>query len=471
MENQSQNTASQFQAPPPPIQTAVPPQPTPVSQGPQADSGNGSPSAPRNLLKLLIGFLAVFLVGFILFAFVFPNINKKDEKVNLVFWGLFQDQSAYQSVIAEFEKENPGITITYEKQNVKDYREKLTTRISQGTGPDLFRFHNSWLPMLSEILLPIPTDIITKNEFEKTYYPVAERDLIKDGAIYGIPLEIDVLSLFVNTEILNKGGLVAPTNWDDFVSTSRNLTVKDAEGKIKTSGAAFGTFENITYAPDIVSLLMAQDGVNLGDLTPKPRVSDALSFYSAFAIPEGNVWDKTQDKDILAFSKGNLAMYFGYHRDFFAIKSSDPNLKFDIAPVPQLSFPAIEIASYYPLGLSIKGKYQKEALLFLKFLQKRDIQTRIYDEEAKVRGFGEPPARLDMAEKLNNTPIANFGSRAQNATSSFFAAETYDNGLNLELNTLLGSAINSILGGASPDTAAEGLSTGFPQAVGKYNAK
>lgn len=458
-------------------QFAMPSQPPAVQQQPPSPpppppvEPKGTFS-PKNLIKLLIGLFAVGFVLFILFSFIFPNINKKEEKVTLTFWGLFEESQVFTPIIAEFEKNNPKITVKYEKQDIKDYRERLTTRALNGTGPDIFRFHNTWYPMLNQLLLPLPGDTISKEDFKNSFYPVAQKDLIKNGAIFGIPLEIDTLSLFVNSEIFRQAGVSVPTNWDDFINASRNLTVKDSTGKIQTAGVAFGTFENVTHSPDIVSLLMAQNGVNLDDLSSSTdRVGDALNFYSAFALPPGNVWDQTLDQSILAFSKGNLAMYFGYYWDYFTIKTNNKDLVFDVVAVPQLSFPNAEIASYYPMGVSAKSKNQKEALLFLKFLSSKDIQNKIYQEEAKTRSFGAPPSRMDLADNLKNTPLYSFVSKAKNANSSFFTGETFDNGLNAELNNLLATAINSILSGDSPSTAAESLSSSFSQVLAKYKTE
>src|ERR1035437_1886814 len=102
------------------------------------------------------------------------------------------------SIIADFEKSNPNIKINYSKQDIKQYRETLTTRIGNGTGPDIFYFHNTWLPMFKNSLLPMSQDVITNQDFSKNFYPVAQADLISNGAIYGIPAEIDTLALYVN---------------------------------------------------------------------------------------------------------------------------------------------------------------------------------------------------------------------------------------------------------------------------------
>ena len=90
--------------------------------------------------------------------------------------------------------------------------------------------------------------------------------------------------------------------------------------------------------------------------THPDRAANALNFYTSFATDQNNVWDNTLDPSILAFSKGNLAMYFGYSWDYFTIKQDNPNLNFQMVPVPQLPNQNVNMASY--LGRRSIGKKQ-----------------------------------------------------------------------------------------------------------------
>ena len=114
-----------------------------------------------------------------------------------------------------------------------------------------------------QTFLPIPSNIISKQDFNSSFYPVTQKDLTKDGAIYGIPTEIDTLSLYINAQLFQAAGAEVPDNWEDFIRVARSLTVIDENGKIKTAGAALGTFDNINHAPDIISLLFAQNGADI----------------------------------------------------------------------------------------------------------------------------------------------------------------------------------------------------------------
>ncbi len=460
---QGQNIQSEKATLPLQNQKEVPPQ--------ESYYASSSPSFFSKIIKIVLGIVVLAILLFVIFNVVLPKFQKpKETKITITYWGLWEDARIMQSIFNDFKNQYPNISINYIKQDVKQYRERLTTRIQNGSGPDVFTFHNTWVQMLSPNLLPLPSETISKAEFAKSFYPVAQKDLIKQGAIYGIPLEIDTLSLYTNNKIFQAAGLTPPTTWDDFSRDARSLTVKE-DGNIKTAGAALGTFNNVTHAGDIISMLFVQNGVNLNNISGTSQAaSDTLTFYTSFGAKNGNVWDKTLEESIIAFAKDNLAMYFGYSWDFFAIKAINPNLSFSINPVPRLLDRDMTIASYWVEGVSSKSRYQKEALLFMKFLAKKETAEKLFTEESKTRSFGEPYARVDLAGSLkDNSSVYPFVLQAPSAQSSFFVDSTYDNGLNTKTNSYLGTAVESIINnGTSPQSAVDTLSAGVNQVLKQY---
>src|SRR5260221_1005919 len=434
------------------------------------------PPAPRTAS----GFpriIAIMIVTFIMLLVVFLGIKffggflagGGNSKVTLVYWGLWEDKNVMQTVINDFQRLHPNILVQYSKQDPQQYSKSVLTRIQNGTGPDIFRYHVSWLPMMLPSLLPLSTNGITKKDFVNAYYPVVQRDLTKNGAIYGIPLGMDTLTLFINKKIFDEAKAQVPTTWDGFIATARALTTKDATGKIQIAGAAMGTFDNITHGPDIISLLLVQNGVNLATMTPVSNASDAIVFYTSFVKDQGNVWDNTLDPSLLAFERGKLAMYIGYSWDIFAIKAVSPDLDFATYQVPHLPGRDMTIASYWVEGVSTKTQHPKEAMEFMHFLSEKDTAAKLYTQESKLRLFGEPYARVDLADSLKNTPLVYpFVSQASNASSSFFAGETQDTGIPAQMNGYLGNAINSILKDTSPDSAVGTLTKGVTQVLSQY---
>ncbi|HVZ67187.1 MAG TPA: sugar ABC transporter substrate-binding protein [Patescibacteria group bacterium] len=452
-----------------------------INQPPQEynpETVDTNPGPPiKKIVSLVIGLLVIILIVVLVFVVILPKFSNKEPKnVTLKYWSVFQDTAPLEAAAADFTRKNPNIKIVIENQDVKSlgkYVTRLYTRIDNGTGPDIFRYHNSWAPELKPYLLPLPQNVVKTLELQDKYYPVVENDLKIGGAYYGVPTHFDTLALFVNTEIFSKAGIdTYPTTWDDLVAVARQLTVKDPDGKIITSGAALGTYDNIAHASDIVSLLLVQNGANLLDLGGKTRQNsiDALDFYTSFAKGDTAVWDDTLENSKLAFAKGNVAMYIGYSWDIFEMKNINPNLQFAIVPVPRLPGRSMSVASYWVDGVSAKTKYPSEAFKFLNYIASTEVMQNLYAQESKTRAFGELYPRSDMASQLkSNTLIYPFVQQGKDAVSTIFSSDTYDGEMDDAMNNYLGNAVRSIADdSSSPDTAVDTLAKGVSAVITKY---
>ena len=434
------------------------------STPPPTDSLGDESGFPLKSIFIKAGIgLGVIIVAIILVVFVILPIfskSKENQNVTLTYWGLWEDENVMSQVISGYERENPNVKVEYKLMDSKQYRETLTTRILNGTGPDIFRFHNTWTPMLRTmgVIQPLSTQAITPNDFRKEFYPVMQKDLIHEGAIYGIPLHIDTLALFVNTKILQAAGDSIPKNWIEFVNTVKDTTTIDETGAIKTSGASMGSYDNVTHAPDIISLLMLQNGTDLYNVGgSSENAVTALQFYSDFVNNKPAVWDPNSDVSIKIFAQDKLAMYFGYSWDIFMIRSLNKDLSFTVNPVPTLPGNSpLTIASYWVEGVSSKTKNSKEAMKFMRFLSLKETEQKLYQEQVK------------SGREL----IYPFLAQAENSTSSFFASDTHDgdNGINSRMNLYLKKTIDDIIGSnhTSVESSVDTLSNGTKQVLTDY---
>lgn len=429
----------------------------PVDDSESEAEAEDTPKGIRGILKnsfirkILIG-LGIIIVLFFIIILILPK-QTGGKNMTLVWWGLWEDAATMQPVIDDFEKQNPNIKIKYVKQDPEKYRETLLTRINNGAGPDIFRYHNTWVPMLSSVLAPLPQDVIKNEDFKKEYYPVIQKDLTQNGAIYGIPLGIDSLALFVNPDLLKAEDISVPKDWNQFTDAVKKITIKDKDTqKIQTAGTALGTYGNITHAPDIVSMMFLQQGTDLKKISlEKDNLSAALAFYTAFAKGGDNVWDNSLDNSQISFARGQVAMYFGFSWDIFALEQlkTNNNFKYEIYPVPSLvGGKSITVASYWAEGVSSRSKNQKEAIKFMHYLTQKNTLQKLYTEASKTRLFGQPYPRVDMADELkDNALVYPFISQLNTAGSSYFASDTRDGdtGLNKRANAYLENAINGIV--------------------------
>lgn len=431
---------------------------------------------PVKIVGIVVGIIILLLISFFAYRFI-SNRSESGVVGEVVWWGLWEDENITFSVISEYEASNPKVKIKYVRQSKEDYRERLTSALAKGTGPDIFRFHNTWIPMFKSELDKVPANIFTVSDFSTTFYPVAVSDLTVGANLVGIPLEYDGLSLYINEEIFEKTGKEMPTTWNELRQIARELTITDETGAITQAGVALGRTENVDHWPEILGLMMLQNGVDLTKPTGK-LAEDALDFYTIFSISDG-VWDATLPSSTVAFAGGKLAMYFGPSWRAFEIRLQNPNLRFKTIPVPQLPKTSanetdVTYATYWAEGVWARSKNKEEAWNFLKYISNKEVLEKLYNQASKTRMFGEPYPRQEMEILLKDHPI--IGTTvvgAKTAQTWFLQSKTWDGptGINSQINKYFEDAINLVNTGKEAKIALEPVASGVIQVLSQYGIK
>ena len=427
-------------------------------------------------IKMYIILGLIFFIVIASLVFLFNTLKKKivPSNVRLVYWGLWEEESTYAPLISKYEQEHKNITIEYKKQVPVDYREKIIARSKDGSGPDLFRFHNTWVPMLHDVLSPIPKGIMSNDEFKKTFYTVADEDLRVGNAYYGIPLYIDDLVLLYNDDFYKKVGITGPPRtWDDVITYAKQLTVPDESGNPITAGIALGTANNIEHFTDILGWMLLQNGVNLKDVSTTEG-EQVLKRYREFAEPPTPVWSETMTNSVAAFTSEKVAMIFAPSWEIANIRSVNGELNMKVAQLPILpgETEPFSIANYWVEGVSKTSKHQKEAWEFMKYLSSKESETTMFDLQKKARGTGLSYSRVDLKESLlQNEESASIIAQAPYLKSIPTISRTYDNGLNDEINKYLEDAVNNAISGVSYGEAMDRANDGIQSVLEKYKIK
>ena len=475
--------------PPPPGKPSVPERPLtpegpPVPERPPAPEGPPASGKPptslikespfKKIIPVVLGLLVAVVLFLLIKNVILPLFRGGEsaeeevkEPVTLTYWGLWEEEAIMETVINNYQTENPHITINYTYQSAKDYRERLQSAFARQEGPDIFRFHNTWQPMLKKELASIPGNIFSQTEFQNTFYPVAFDDLSSQGQIYGIPIMFDSLALFYNPALFEAAGQEVPETWDELRQTAKDLTVYDVQGKIQTAGVALGTTENVEHFSDIVGLMILQSGADPAEPSD-PLVQDALTFYTLFNTKD-RVWDETLPNSIYAFATGKVAMIFAPSWQIFSIMDINPSFEFRTAEIPQLPGGEVAWATYWAEGVSAQSINQEEAFAFLKYLSSSVAMTEFYNETTKIRLFGEPYSRKDLALQLEDDDLVGaFVKQGPYAKSWYLASRTHDNGLNDRIIKYYQDAVNSLIEGHSGSGVFETLESGVFQVLSQY---
>src|SRR3990167_764941 len=229
--------------------------------------------AGKVLIKLAVFAGITIMLGLTL-AFI-PQVRKifttssnplnRNSSSKITYWGLYMPEQVMDPLVAKYQQENPNIEIEYvEKQFADDiyrYKQTLYGQLSEGTGPDIFRVHSTWMPeFVSQVSRT--NKAISVTDYRKRFYPIAYSQCgTTVGELLCVPIMYDGLALFYNKDIFFDEGLTEPTTWQEVKDISKKLTVKSG-GKITQAGIALGTVDNVVRSTDILAFMMAQSDVD-----------------------------------------------------------------------------------------------------------------------------------------------------------------------------------------------------------------
>jgi len=172
-----------------------------------------------------------------------------------------------------------------------------------------------------------------------------------------------------------------------------------------------------------------------------------------------------------AFIQEKVAIIIVPSWEIISIKAANPDIDMKVVPIPVVPGTSlISVSSYWVEGVSRFSNNQIEAWKFLKFLTEKENMTKLYEIESKIRPFGEPYSRVDLAPLLAQDPyLSAIIKEANNLTSLPLISRTADNGLNDEIIKYLENAINSTILGVSYKEALTTAKSGIDQVFTKYN--
>ena len=465
--------------PKPPLVT---PPGTPPGQLPRPPKPAEFQMSPLRFLPLLVASLLILGIGFFLYSRFFASRTTKtattelgtsrstQQKTDVVitYWGLWEPSRVLDETLKEFEEQNPGITVNYQQQTFKDYRERLQTAIAGGRGPDVFRFHASWVPMLRAELSEVPATAYTPADYQQTFYPIVSDQLKVTNKYVGIPLMYEGLALFYNKEALRTANAEPPTSWNELKALATRLTIQSG-GRIERAGLAIGNASNVDHFGEILGLLMFQNGADPLDPTSE-KSQQALQYYTDF-YSKDRVWDATLPSSTVAFARGEVAMIFAPSWRAHEIMALNPNLRFGVAQVPQVSSEKITWASYWAEGVSSQSKNKEASWKLLKYLSSQEALLKLHSSASKERAFGEIYPRVDMANLLvEDEYSAPHLADAPFAKSWYLNTFTHDGGLNDQILKYYEDAITeTTTKGAKIEDVLATVDQGVRQVLRQYN--
>jgi len=177
-----------------------------------------------------------------------------------------------EAMFREYEKANPGISVTLFQQPYSGYHERIQVMAAAGIAPDLITTDRMYVPAFAESGLIQPLDALVKAD--------PDLDLQKDvtesvsgtylGRFYGIPIRGGPSVMAYNVAAFEEAGLVSPVKmvaannwtWDSFVDVGKKLTIDRTGDGVPDR---FAVTRTGTHIPTWASRIWQAGGRVLGD--------------------------------------------------------------------------------------------------------------------------------------------------------------------------------------------------------------
>ncbi len=372
-------------------------------------------------------------------------------QTKIEFWGVSEanNNSAILTIIDEYLKINNSVSINYRQfENPDTFEKTLLNALATGQGPDIFMFHNAWLPKHYDKVAPVPETIFNLGYLGQLFPDIVNSDFVSQNKIYALPLYIDTLALIYNKDIFNSKSIaITPRTWTEFQSLIPQIRQLNNLNQITKPAAAIGgSNKSIDSASDLLNALMLQfeskfisqyEGVNFGN-----EGLAAFNFYLSFANPNSQyyTWNDSLTPSIDSFSQGDLAMILNYNSSIRLIKAKNPYLNIRVSPLPQF-YPdepdkIKNFANYWGLAVSKQSKNQIAAWNFIV-----SATTNYQIAEVYLATSGEPPALNSLIEKYKDDP--NLGVFARQALTSY----SWPQPDSAAIKTIFSDMITSVLNG------------------------
>lgn len=360
-----------------------------------------------------------------------------------------EDTQAFQKIIDQFEAKNPNIKVDMQTLTSDQYQSTAQAKLTDGSVGDVFAsFPGAQYAALSKAGLY--TDL-TNESFLKNY----NADLIdvgsKDGKQWAVPYQLVYNQPIYNTEIFKKYNLTPPTDWDGFLKLCATL---------KQNGIIPIAFAGADIGPGQLMNTMVMNNEPSEDIFTKveagqAKLTDEFWVKTLTQFKELNDNGYFQDnslgtKDAAAgalFIQGKAAMLASGSYQLAQNAKQNPELKQALlAPITvsadQAKYEGVHTSTFM-LGVNSRSKHQAEAKKFLEFLSQPDVASQYANET------GQNVTLKDITYDSPELKIAGDWADKKTLFQPRFTI------LNSENQKAVTNSIQSVLGGATPEQAAQ----------------
>lgn len=325
-------------------------------------------------------------------------------KAEITFWVITPFTESRDAAIFDAADEYPGGTVKIESFPADSFKDRFITAVQGGGGPDVASVDSSWVAGLAaaEVLAPLDQrfDAI-KDEF----FPGPVQTGAYLGTQYAVPWYTNNVALYWNKKMFSGAGLSSPpATWEELVSFGKQLTSDDNFG-LMLGADGYGSFLWWPFLWQNGGETISEDGKTA--LFGNDAGQEAWQFFSDLYLTDKIVppeilgvtgeWDQY----FAPFIQERVAMMMTGDWGILPVQEGNPDLDFDIAPLPKHKEAATVIGGY-DLGIPSTSEKQDAAWNFIEWMTAKE-------QKWILEGYERIPARRDVVESdyATKNPLIN----------------------------------------------------------------
>jgi raffinose/stachyose/melibiose transport system substrate-binding protein len=354
------------------------------------------------------------------------NSGGEAKKITLTLQTIETDKSrpSYQieeELVNDYMKENPHVTIEWDRLLAENQKVKLKTQSASGEVPDITRVNaGAQLKPFVDGNVFVPLNDILDEEVKGTFVEGVLDFYTFDGNVYALPDTMNIAGIFYNKELLEKAGVQPPGTFEELLEAVRKL--KDAgitpiivAGKDRwpLSFLFMNILQRVNEKPGFLQDVIGGNR-DFTDPVFTQAIQRTKDLIAAGAFQEGAVtYDYTTSAQ--QFQDGKAAMIFNGTWAVAAVESSNVKGKIGFIPFPTIdgkgSLNEYMLAPAYGYAIGANSKNQEESKKFMKYFM-LNYSKKAFEKQAAIglalkvdgdfKAAGYSDLAIEVIERFNN---------------------------------------------------------------------
>ena len=291
--------------------------------------------------------------------------------------------NALRSIMDDFEAANPGITVTLNSGPYATTRDQIAVGAATGTLSDVVGLDGAWVNDLSkQNAIADMGPLMDASGFDRSQVA----DIIEvGGKSVMFPVASFVYPIFVNMDMAAEVGITEmPSTRSEFLEDAKMMTDADANRYGWVLPLSLQSPSGVQN--DVMSWVWASGESMLSDGKPNLEsapVVGALEYIQTLndaGVISPGTFSKTEQEKVEEFVNGRVGMMVDSLAHVNLIRERNPDLNFDIAPIPVIDGyegkRGLPYASW-GIGISDSTDHKEEAWKLVEYLMSPEVNSQL----------------------------------------------------------------------------------------------